>query len=201
MTPRWCSPADMFVTWARLFVRTTNLNLTEPLCSFCPGFNLAEGPVVIALRSQLAPFSARRRSEIRASIAARLVWFVKVDIVILQCLEVHIGNLGRHRLLAVLTITIFTIIDNDVMPVTGSMWAMRFSGIWKPGRHVIPHGSSHPGVHVPPADEAGGIVTRTATHMRPAIRCAPELAVHQPIPLYPRKRTCAVQLPMSALCQ
>ena len=40
---------------ARLFVRTTNLNLTEPLRSFCPGFNLAEGPVVIALRSQLVP--------------------------------------------------------------------------------------------------------------------------------------------------
>jgi hypothetical protein len=41
--------------WARLFVRTANLNLTEPLRSFCPGFNLAEGPVVIALRSQLVP--------------------------------------------------------------------------------------------------------------------------------------------------
>jgi hypothetical protein len=40
---------------ARLFVRTTNLNLTEPLRSFRPGFNLAEGPVVIALRSQLVP--------------------------------------------------------------------------------------------------------------------------------------------------
>jgi hypothetical protein len=40
---------------ARLFVRTTNLNLTEPFRSFCPGFNLAEGPVVIALRSQLVP--------------------------------------------------------------------------------------------------------------------------------------------------
>jgi hypothetical protein len=37
------------------FVRTTNLNLTEPLRSFRPGFNLAEGPVVIALRSQLVP--------------------------------------------------------------------------------------------------------------------------------------------------
>jgi hypothetical protein len=39
----------------RGFVRTANLNLTEPLRSFCPGFNLAEGPVVIALRSQLVP--------------------------------------------------------------------------------------------------------------------------------------------------
>jgi hypothetical protein len=37
------------------FCWTTNLNLTEPLRSFCPGFNLAEGPVVIALRSQLVP--------------------------------------------------------------------------------------------------------------------------------------------------
>jgi hypothetical protein len=37
------------------FVRTTNLNLTEPLRSLCPGFNLAEGLVVIALRSQLVP--------------------------------------------------------------------------------------------------------------------------------------------------
>ena len=31
--------------------------------------------------------------------------------------------------------------------------------------HVIPMEVHHPGVHVPPADEAGGIVTRTATHM------------------------------------
>ena len=49
----------------------------------------------------------------------------------------------------------------------------------------------HPGVHVPPADEAGGIVTRTATHMRPAIRCAPELAVHQPMSaLLPKADMC-----------
>ena len=65
-----------------------------------------------------------------------------------------------------LTITIFTIIDNNVMPVTGSMWAMRFSGIWKPGAMWFPMEVHDPGDHVPPADEAGGIVTRTATHMR-----------------------------------
>ena len=57
-----------------------------------------------------------------------------------------------------LTITIVTIIDNNVMPVTGSMWAMRFSGIWKPGAMWFPMEVHNPGDHVPPADEAGGIV-------------------------------------------
>ena len=66
------------------------------------------------------------------------------------------------RLPAVLTITVFTIIDNNVMPVTGSMWAMLFSGIWKPGAMWFPMEVHDPGDHVPPADEAGGIVTRAA---------------------------------------
>jgi hypothetical protein len=66
----------------------------------------------------------------------------------------------------VLTITVFTIIDNNVMPVTGSMWAMLFSGIWKPGAMWFSMEVHDPGDHVPPADEAGGIVTRSATHMR-----------------------------------
>ena len=42
---------------------------------------------------------------------------------------------------------------------------MLFSGIWKPGA-MLPMEVHDPGDHVPPADEAGGIVTRTATHMR-----------------------------------
>jgi hypothetical protein len=43
------------IRWRGFFVRTANLNLTE-LRSFCPGFNLAEGLMVIALRCrQLIP--------------------------------------------------------------------------------------------------------------------------------------------------
>jgi hypothetical protein len=45
------------------------------------------------------------------------------------------------------------------------MWAVRFSGIGEPGRHVIPTWKFTIQVfHVPPADEAGGIVTRTTAY-------------------------------------
>lgn len=147
---------------ARLLCSGDRLNLTEPLRSFCPSFSLAEGLVVIASHRRLVPiFGAPPFCDTGLDIDTARPFECRHDFS--TPLEVHAGNLGRHRLPAVLTITIFTIIDKNVMPVTGSMWAMRFSGIRKPGHMSFPHGSSHPGVHVPPADEAGGIVMRTTT--------------------------------------